>query len=395
MTIIMIAFWVAAGLIIYHHFGYPLWLRWYAGNHPEKQVPFTQRGYQPSQSDDALPTITMLIPAYNEARWIAEKIRNLSALDYPKNRLKIMIACDGCEDDTSRIAQETIQEAICAETYFEIHEYPENRGKIAIINHEMQSIDSDLTVLSDTSALISVDALLIAARHFQDERLGVLNSRYQLLETQGEGEAKYWQYQSRIKQHEAATGATMGSHGAFYIFRTRLFEPLAQNTINDDFILPMKIVRQGYQSLYDSNMRALELETTSLRHDFQRRLRISAGNMQQFIVLSGLLNPKYGLVAFSLFSGKGLRLFVPYLMLVCLICNVLLLHHPLYQALLVIQAAVYSIPFITPVFPGIQKYKPLQWLHYFLTGHWANLLGGLRYLSGIETNRWTKINHKR
>lgn len=73
MTIIMIAFWVAAGLIIYHHFGYPLWLRWYAGNHPEKQVPFTQRGYQPSQSDDALPTITMLIPAYNEARWIAEK----------------------------------------------------------------------------------------------------------------------------------------------------------------------------------------------------------------------------------------------------------------------------------------------------------------------------------
>ncbi|CAM3626203.1 Poly-beta-1,6-N-acetyl-D-glucosamine synthase [Vibrio aerogenes CECT 7868] len=395
MTILMVTFWVAAGLIIYHHFGYPLWLRWYAGRHPGEKISLARRGYQSSGADEELPTVTVLIPAYNEARWIAEKIRNLSALDYPKKRLKIIIACDGCEDETSRIAQETIQEAICAETYFEIHDYPENRGKIAIINHEMQSFDSDLTVLSDTSALISVDALLIAARHFENERLGVLNSRYQLLETPGEGEAKYWHYQSQIKQHEASTGATMGSHGAFYIFRTHLFEPLAQNTINDDFILPMKIVKQGYQSLYDSEMRALELEPTSLKQDFQRRLRISAGNMQQLIVLSGLLNPKYGLIAFSLFSGKGLRLFIPYLMLTCLICNVLLIHHPFYLGLLLIQMTVYSTPAVAQVFPGIRQYKPLQWMHYFLTGHWANLLGGLRYLSGMETNRWTKINHKR
>ncbi|NMV11706.1 glycosyltransferase family 2 protein, partial [Vibrio parahaemolyticus] len=101
---------------------------------------------------------------------------------------------------------------------------------------------------------------------------------------------------------------TIGSHGAFYTFRTHLFEPLEVSTINDDFILPMRIVLRGYSAIYEPNMLALELEQSSDDADFKRRLRISAGNMQQLMQLKKLLLPRYRGTAFAFLSGKVLRL---------------------------------------------------------------------------------------
>lgn len=387
-------FTLSALLIIYHHIGYPLVLNWLSAHRQKRNVltKLGKRKYKASNSDCTLPSVTVIVPAYNEEQWIAEKIRNLASLDYPRDKLVVVIACDGCTDNTANIAQDTIQEAICADTLFMIHDHQINRGKVALLNAEMEHITSDITALSDVSALVSCDSLLLASQHYQNENVGVVNATYQIMSTQNQGEAAYWQYQSQVKYRESLIGSTIGSHGAFYTFRTQLFTPLEPEIINDDFILPMRIVLQGYASIYEPTMLALELEESSDTSDFKRRLRISAGNMQQFLKLKKLLLPRYRGTAFAFLSGKVLRLATPYLMIICLVSSLLLDHYPAFQFLMLGQLAVYLVALITYFVPVFNIFKPFKLISYMVVGHVANFAGGLRYLLGLENGRWKRVN---
>ena len=390
-----IGFVLSALLIIYHHVGYPLVLNWLSARRKQRQTSKNmgkERCYRASKADCTLPTMTVIVPAYNEEQWIAEKIRNLASLDYPRDKLTIIVACDGCTDNTAEIAQNTIQEAICADTLFIVHDHKNNRGKVSLINTEMESVTSEITALSDVSALVSCDSLLLASQHYQNENVGVVNATYQIMSTQNQGEAAYWRYQSKVKFKESLIGSTIGSHGAFYTFRTDLFAPLEPEIINDDFILPMRIVLQGYASVYEPKMLAIELEESSDDSDFKRRLRISAGNMQQFLKLKRLLLPRYRGTAFAFLSGKVLRLATPYLMIMCLTSSILLIEHPAFQLLLAGQLAVYLVALITYLIPAFNLFKPFKLINYMVVGHIANFAGGLRYLLGMENGRWKRVN---
>lgn len=361
-------------LIIYHHIGYPLLLEYLA------QFSDKQKEINIGNQSAHLPTITIIVPAYNEEKWIADKIRNCAMVNYPRSHLTIKIYCDGCSDKTAEIARQTIQEAICSDTLFEIIEHKSNRGKVNVINTAMKSVTTDLTVLTDTSALISIDALLIATSHFKNQKVGVVNGKYAILNAATEGEDAYWYYQNKLKNAEAQLATTIGSHGAFYALRTSLFEALDEMTINDDFILPMRIVKKGYLSTYDANVIATELEPTTIKADFDRRIRISAGNMQQVIFLAGLFNPKFKAIAFAFASGKGLRLLTPYLLIAAFTSSYLLRDFVLFEYLFVGQLTFYSFALSTTIFGKLIRFKPLQWLNYLLIGHTANFIGGLKYL---------------
>ncbi|KGY11176.1 glycosyl transferase [Vibrio tubiashii] len=384
-------FLVSGMLVIYHHVGYPLLLSWYSKHHPFKSLPHHTRGFKNLKDDRACATITILIPAYNEEQWIADKIRNLSSLDYPKNRYKVIIACDGCTDNTVLIAEQTIQEAICSDTHFEIRAFDNNRGKVAVINEQIKTITSEITALSDVSALVSLDALWIANKHFQTTNVGVVNGHYQLFKPGNDGEACYWHYQSLLKMREATLGSTLGAHGAFYLFRTHLFEALSTDTINDDFMIPMSIIRQGYIAEYEPQLIALEMEATNTQDDFSRRLRISAGNMQQAIKLSEMFLPRYKGVAFAFFSGKGLRLITPYLLMLCFISSIVMMDNPIFFVALVTQLALYSLAVLSYLLPDIFSHKACKLLLYIVAGHCANFIGGLRYLFGLESGKWSRV----
>jgi len=384
-------FFTSATLVVYHHVGYPILLKLVSRVKPNDVSNKTERHYRACKADRTRPSITIVVPAYNEQALIAEKIRNLSCLDYPRDSYKVIIACDGCTDNTVEIAEAAIQEAICSETFFEVINFTHNRGKAALINHIMTIIDSDITALSDVSALISIDALLLAEQRFRQPKVGVVNSHYQLLDSLNQGEVKYWHYQAMVQQGEAKLGANIGAHGALFFFRTHLFQPLSSNTINDDFIIPMAIVRAGYDAVYEPNMIALELEASSRSNDFKRRLRISAGNMQQTILLAELLLPRYKGVAFAFASGKTLRLLTPYLMLTCLFSSLLLSKQPLFLAFLFIQLSLYSLAILGVLLPTLFSHRYIQFLSYFVTGHSANLYGGLRYIFGRENGHWKRV----
>ncbi|MDN2480874.1 glycosyltransferase family 2 protein [Vibrio agarivorans] len=373
-------FIISSFLIVYHHVGYPWLLKMYLKYRTRKINKGNERRFEFNHSDYFRPSITVIVPAYNEEAWIAQKIRNLAMVDYPRDKLRVEIYCDGCTDNTVDIAQQTIQEATCADTLFIIHDCKQNRGKVAVINEAMNSVDTDLTTFSDVSAITSIDALLIAERHFENPDVGVVNGQYVLYESGSAGEEKYWEYQCDMKFAEAKMATAIGAHGAFYIFRTALFTPLGTSIINDDFIIPMEIVSRGYEAVYDNNVIATEMEPTDLSDDFSRRLRISAGNMQQAMFLGKLFHPRFRRVAFAFFSGKGLRLLTPYLMLAMFISSIMLMDNHLFFGMVLAQSLIYAVGIACWLFPAVTNIKTFQLVHYVLMGHTANLIGGIKYL---------------
>lgn len=370
-------------LIIYHHAGYPLLLRLLSRRNRNISQPETE---QPTQQ--SLPTITIVVPAYNEEKFIADKIRNLSIIDYPKSKLNIIIASDGSTDNTYQVALNTLNEAECRNFPIKIIDFDKNRGKVAVLNSVLSTIKTDILALSDVSALISIDALMIAVRHFNNPEVGVVNGTYKILNPGSEGEKKYWDYQSRVKSDEASIGSVIGSHGAFYLLRTHLYKTLPDDTINDDFIIPMQIVKHGYRSIFEPNIHAIELEHSDDALDSSRRNRISAGNLQQALRLKTLLLPRYRGTAFTFASGKVLRVFMPYLMIIAFSGSLYLSSSSTLFLLCAIgQTLVYGL-FLFSEFLGLQHYsKILQTLAYLVKGHAAGLTGSLHYLKSIMVQK--------
>lgn len=376
---------LALALIVYHHVGYPLILARLARDRSDirKQQRTPLRGYRLSDHDNELPRIAIVIPAYNEQEHIAEKLRNLAALDYPADRLEVVVACDGCSDNTADVAWAVAQEPECSELRLQIFEFRNNRGKVAVLNKVIPTLNVDLIALSDVTALVSVDALMITADRFAQSDIGVVSGTYQLLSPSGAGESAYWNYQTQIKLGEGALGSTMGVHGAFYAFRANLFEPLEADIINDDFVLPMRIVARGFRAVYEPRIHAFELEPTSLDQDRHRRLRIAAGNLQQLIRLRELLSPRFGGVAFAFASGKALRALMPACLLMLLLGSAYLSageQSRLFVILFSAQAFAYAIATLVHVIGPAQFPAPMQTIHYLIQGHMASLVGEAGYI---------------
>lgn len=378
------------GIMIYHHIIYPMiMMRLQHYNNELKTAPlpaFQNR------------SITILVPAYNEQDVIADKIRNVASLDYPNDKLKLIIACDGCQDNTANIARKAASEWYSKDLCIQIIEFKKNHGKVALLNQLIPDISSDIIALSDASALISMDALKLANKHFEYDEVGVVAATYTLLNPGSEGEKQYWDYQVTIKQGEAAMGSPIGVHGALYFFRQHLFEPMPADTINDDFILPMKIVGRGYQARYDTSLIALELEQASLAMDQKRRIRIAAGNFQQMLRLPELLSPGLGGTALNFLSGKVLRALMPLMILAQLsICAVLAFNSMIFLILAVLQVLGFILARLSLLLPNGELpkhkiFKPIKLAFYLTNGYYSSMIGTFRYLLKLDRGHWQSVS---
>ncbi|MGB0824041.1 MAG: glycosyltransferase family 2 protein, partial [Alphaproteobacteria bacterium] len=271
----------------------------------------------------------------------------------------------------------------------------ENRGKVACLNQALGLVESDILAFSDISASLEPDALRRSMAWFNKAEVGVVAGGYALDRPMDEGEAAYWRYQTAVKQGEAALGAPLGVHGAFYAVRTALVEPLAADTINDDFILPMGIVAKGYRAIYDTGIRCAERETATRSMDFRRRQRIAAGNLQQVLRLPGLLISRQVGVAFCFLSGKALRAVMAPLLLIGGLGSAWL--------------SVESMPFAVMTAIGLlglalagmghaklplpKRLKRISAaLAYLIAGHTAGLIGLMRFLAGGYRTPWVRAS---
>ncbi|MGL5006718.1 MAG: glycosyltransferase family 2 protein [Plesiomonas sp.] len=382
-------------LIIYHHFLYPFLLKKISQRRVYALPEITVRHYTKTKEDLSLPDITLIIPAYNEATSIAEKIRNLAAQDYPAANFTIRLLCDGCTDSTVEIAQKTLNEPECQWLPFIIEEFTVNRGKIAIINDAITNITSPIVAFSDVSALLPINTFLTAAAHFKHADIGVVGPGYRVLQAGSLGESHYWQYQSQIKQSESSLNSVLGMHGACYFIRRECLNPIEADTINDDFILPMNAIAQGYRAVYEPRCLSLELETASPELEAKRRKRIAAGNTQQIWRLRKLLHPRFRWNAFNLISGKGLRVLMPFCLLTILLLSLYIsIAIPLFIFLFIFQFIGYISIIVMNLNPKIAWPDSAKKVQYLVNGHWYNFIGTCRYLLGREKGRWKRANQQ-
>jgi lipopolysaccharide/colanic/teichoic acid biosynthesis glycosyltransferase/glycosyltransferase involved in cell wall biosynthesis len=382
---IIILFWASLVLVAYHHVGFPPLLGVLA-----RRARSGPRVTAPEQTP--LPSVTIIIPAYQEAGHIRMKLENLAGLDYPRDRLAVIVACDGCTDGTETIAAQTLATPACASLQAKLQVFPINRGKVAVLNEVIAGCRSDLVALTDVSASVEPDALRHSVAHFADQAVGFMCPTYVLRHAGSPGEAAYWNYQTRLKADEAALGSPMGAHGAFYLFRRPYWSPLPPDTINDDFILPMRIVLHGLRGIYDTAVLAHEEETTRHDDEFRRRMRIGAGNLQQALWLVGLADPRRPGIAFTFLSGKALRALVPFLLVFIALANIWLAigPEPVYRWLLGLQVLFYGLAGLVITTRRAPWPGPARWAAYFVEGHVANLLGSVRYLAGYYRGGWKR-----
>jgi len=375
--------WIIGALVIYHHLGFPMIVKW--------------RGSRVAHRDGALmasplkelPTLTVFMPAYNEAAHIAQKLRNLAAMDYPENLFRVVVVCDGCTDDTVSIARAVATEPSLGGLRVEIIDEPINRGKIAVLNRYLPTIPSGIIALTDVSAELSPDAFRKAASCFADQTIGVVAATYCLSNTDNAGEAAYWRYQVANKIGEAAFGAPLGVHGALYFIRAAAFQKLEPDTINDDFIIPMRAVCNGWRAIYNSEIVAIEREVASYQIDFNRRRRISAGNIQQLIRMPRLLSPRMGGIAFAFISGKALRAVMPFLLMIFLAGGAALSTvSDLWSIVLTFEMLAIGLVVWRHFFIPAGRSRLLDIIHYITIGHLAGLIGGIVYLINPNRIRW-------
>jgi cellulose synthase/poly-beta-1,6-N-acetylglucosamine synthase-like glycosyltransferase len=379
-------------LVLYHHVLYPVVLKLVTKNKKNSDPVIKNRHYLFSAEDKKLNRFTIIIPAYNEEKYIAEKIRNLCFIDYPNDRYELILLCDGCSDETYAIAKKTLAELACQDLKCQLINFNDNRGKVAVLKDGVNKANYSNIVFTDVSALLPVNCLLMLDSHFEIPSVGAVSGGYQFIQKGTAGEQCYWQYQSMVKARESSIASVLGAHGAFYALRKSCYEDIPADSINDDFLIPMNIIKQGYRVMYEPRVAAIELEQVNIDQDMSRRLRIAAGNFQQLVYLLPLLSPKYGWNAINFASGKALRAITPFILVLIFISNLYLVPvHYLYFALFCSQVVLYSTVLLINVFNITPKLNILKLICYLVNGYWVALKGSIRYIFGLQEKVWTKI----
>lgn len=392
---------VSVNVFIYHHWVYPQFLQYYAKHRyaDDKTDTFESRNYVSNDLDDGLPNITIVMPVYNEAKFLGDKLTNLLMLDYPADKLHVVLGFDGCSDNSVEIAMQYLEQYKLHNINIELDVDDINKGKVHVINKLLMRYKSksDILVLSDVSALISIDAMQIFAYRMAEDGVGVVTGDYQLYEHGSKGEAHYWNYQRNIRKAESITGSIIGPPGALYAIKASLFEAIPIDTINDDFVFPMLLVSRGYRAVLDERISIIEMESTNEDNDFSRRTRIGAGNVQQVLRLRSILSSRYGFTGFNFFSGKFLRTLMPVNLLVLFVCTYFLTNSGsiiianIAWFLWLSQCCLYGGSALGLLFNMAPVRQPWASLYYIAVGYMASFYGGISYIFGLERGVWIKI----
>ncbi len=319
-------FWIGVAVPLYAFAGYPLALR-ALGLMIHRQV----------RKAPIRPPVSLLIPAYNEARVIRRKIENSLALDYPADRIEIVLISDGSTDQTVDIARSMDGVRVMA--------LPDNRGKVAALNAAVPNLRGEIIVFSDASAMLAPDAVCRLVENFADPAVGAVCGRYSVVKSDevniGASEEIYWKYEAFVKTQESRLASTMGAHGHLHAIRKELYPFPSPETINDDYVIPLSVIGRGFRAVHEPS--AVVFEEAREMTGFQRRVRIVAGNFQQLRHLGQFLRPFRPTPLLFFLSHKVIRLFIPFGMLIALVANFFLIGSPGYRVLLGAQLLFYLL----------------------------------------------------
>ncbi len=392
---IAILFWLCIGSIIYTYLGYPLLLSLLARTRPKPPA------YKPTACK-----VTLLIAAYNEQAAIADKLENSLALDYPADRLQILVAADGSDDCTPDIVRTFGERGV------ELSYSPLRRGKMAAINRAIPQARGEILIFSDANNMYEFKALRELVAPFADPTVGAVSGAKSIMRgdgTLGESEGLYWRYESFIKQQETRLGCTTGVSGEILAIRRDLFEPPPDNVINDDFYMALHVVQRGYRLVYAPEARSMERVSASAQDEIARRARIIAGRYQSIALASQLLPLRNPLVVWQVVSHKFLRPLVPLAMTGALFANLVAVIYPAYSTkapllhlaspfnwlFLASQFLFYGLAWVGWQFKLKGRLGTVLYLPTFLVNsNLAAVIGLYRFLAKRQTTLWQRVQRR-
>jgi cellulose synthase/poly-beta-1,6-N-acetylglucosamine synthase-like glycosyltransferase len=376
-------FFISATLLLYNYLIYPvsiiLLTRW--------------RGGKPANgknvADSALPSVTLVIAAYNEERVIEAKIRNSLETDYPGERLRILVVSDGSTDATPQIVQRFQSEGV--QSLYE----PARRGKTAALNRAVACATSEIVIFSDANNMFEKNALRELVRHFSDPRIGGVCGLKQIYDSSeresSQGDSLYWKYESAIKESESRLGSITNADGEIFAVRRDLYEPIDDTVINDDAEITLLLARKGYRVLYERRAVSCEHASIRIEDDFHVKVRMVSGGFQTVARHWTFLLLPRSWFAFSFISHKLLRWLAPEFMILIAVTSLWLISRPFFFGVVMLQGIFYSLALVGWLGRGGAGRNTVFYVPFYLCAmNLAALLGLGRFLTGTQTAQWRK-----
>lgn len=372
-----IVFWSSGAVLGYIYGGYPTLLalmRLWAG-----------RSVQRSAIE---PRVCVLITANDEAAVIEAKLENTIALDYPADRLDIVVASDGSVDGTNEIVRRF-------QPRVRLLEFFPRRGKIATINEAMEAVTNEIVVFSDANTFLDVNAIRALVRNFADEQVGAVSGDVVLHGERaalGGAEDLYYRYERWVQRAESAIGSMIGADGALYAIRRELFVPPPNDTILDDMAIPMAVIRAGRRVVFDGGARGFEEGSETATEEFARKTRVIAGAMQFIRRRDSAVPLEAPQVILSLVSHKALRWFSPAFATCAFVSSLVLADASQgYAAAAMGQLTLLALG-IAGCVPALRRASPIAIAHYFCLIQAAAAVGFVRGLTGRQSVLWRRFD---
>ena len=334
-------FWVSLGLVIYVYAGYPLVLAAWA----------RVRGRERRVDDAVCPAVSIVIAARNEAARLPGRIENLLALDYPADRLEIVVVSDGATDCTRDVMAPyvALSERAGAPRIEFVEVGP--HGKAAALNAGVSAARHGVLVFADARQRFGRDAVRRLVANFGDPTVGAVSGELVLdcevgasTSSVGEGVGTYWRYEKWLRARESAIDSMLGTTGAIYAMRRACWQPLPDGTILDDVLAPMRVVLAGYRVVFEPTARAYDVTAPDAAAESRRKTRTLAGNYQVLALEPRLLVPILNRVWLQYVSHKLGRLAVPWALFALFVASATLARSSaVYFAATAAQALFYGL----------------------------------------------------
>ena len=337
-----------------------------------------------------LPTVSLIISAYNEAAVIGEKIDNSLGLEYPAGKLQVIVVSDGSQDGTDQLVADYADRGVL------LHRMEPRSGKTAAQNAGVRLATGEVLVFTDANSLYTSTALVELMRPFADPAVGCVCGELEYLNPGGEGAGKgegfYWHYEQFLKNRESRWCSLVGANGSIYALRRELFDELAPEIISD-FVMPLRVWRKGFRVVYAPRARATEHSGKSFGEEFRRRTRIIARSLHGLRREAGVLNPfAHPGFALQVFSHKVLRWLAPFFLLGALASSGLLYQEQPYRALFWAQGGFYLLALAGNLAPRSLGRVGLFYIPaHFCAINLGALAGVLQFLAGNRYTVWQPL----
>jgi cellulose synthase/poly-beta-1,6-N-acetylglucosamine synthase-like glycosyltransferase len=382
-------FWFSFILIVYTYIGYPM------------IVYIISLFYREHKPDAYIyPDVSIIISAYNEEKHIEAKLSSIFELDYPKEKIEVLIGSDGSTDRTNEmIAKHEIASAPAAprndkikiprndSVPLKLYKQSQRQGKPSILNKLVKESKAEILVFTDARQVLDRDSVKELVKNFSDNRVGSVSAElfFRKEDSQvGSGVGLYWEYEKFIRKAESRIGSMLGATGALYAVRRELFCEAPEDLILDDMYIPMRVVEKGYRAIFDRDAKVYDTYSSGAREEFGRKTRTLAGNFQFFMKVRWPWR-----IGWQIISHKYLRLIMPYLLAALLISNFFIMYDNAFYSVFILMQVLFYI-FASAGIWLKRKNRICDVSYMFCVMNAAAVEGLVKFIMGKQEVAWKK-----